>query len=86
MEIFISKISLNNRRLLHFGFLLFVLLFSFEAVADRVSIRAKDVDGVGKIIFTWPTPVPFVARLSGRQLLFNFQDLLSQVIQVQLRL
>ena len=72
MEIFISKISLNNRRLLHFGFLLFVLLFSFEAVADRVSIRAKDVDGVGKIIFTWPTPVPFVARLSGRQLIIQF--------------
>ena len=44
MEIFISKISLNNRRILHFGFLLFVLLFSFEAVADRVSIRAKEVD------------------------------------------
>lgn len=68
MEILISKIRLNNLRILHFGFLLFVLLFSLEAVADRVSIRAKDIDGIGKIIFTWPTPVPFVARLKGHAL------------------
>ena len=69
---FIIKINLISHRILQVGLLLLVSLFSFEVVADPVSIRAKDVDGIGKMIFTWPKPVPFVARLKGRQLIIQF--------------
>jgi len=45
---------------------------SSAALADPVTIRVSKGDGTGRLTFTWPSPVPFVARITGRQLVVQF--------------
>ncbi|MGY8999857.1 MAG: hypothetical protein ACKVIK_08050, partial [Rhodospirillales bacterium] len=42
------------------------------ALADQVSARGSDRNGVARIVFTWPSSVPFVARVKNRQLVVQF--------------
>ncbi|MBT3992171.1 MAG: hypothetical protein HOE97_16715 [Rhodospirillaceae bacterium] len=42
------------------------------AMADPVTARGSDRDGIARIVFTWPSPVPFVARVQNRQLVIQF--------------
>ncbi|MEK9678661.1 MAG: tetratricopeptide repeat protein [Rhodospirillaceae bacterium] len=49
-----------------------VIGISSAALADPVTIRGTKGDGVGRLTFTWPAPVPFVARITGRQLVVQF--------------
>ena len=42
------------------------------AAADPVRISVAQQPGAGRITFAWPAPVPFVAAISGRQLLVQF--------------
>ncbi|MBT7953799.1 MAG: hypothetical protein HN731_01290 [Rhodospirillaceae bacterium] len=49
-----------------------VVFFASSAWADRVTARGSDRDGIGQMVFTWPTPVPFIARIQNRQLIIQF--------------
>ena len=48
------------------------LSYASVAVADPVTARSSERDGIARIVFTWPTPVPFVARVQNRQLIIQF--------------
>ncbi len=43
------------------------------AFADDVLVRASPHEGYGRIVFNWPAPVPFTARISGSDLVVRFQ-------------
>jgi len=49
-----------------------LLLSSNPAEADRVNVQGTARDGSGRITFNWPAPVPFVAKIQGRQLIVQF--------------
>jgi hypothetical protein len=49
-----------------------LLLVSVIAHADPVTVRVSKGDGYGRITFNWPSPVPFTARISNRQLVVQF--------------
>jgi len=40
--------------------------------ADPVTVRGTQGDGFARLTFTWPAPVPFVARIVDRQLVVQF--------------
>ena len=43
-----------------------VLSISFgQAKAEPVKVRAATHDGYGRIVFNWPTPVPFKIKAVG---------------------
>jgi tetratricopeptide (TPR) repeat protein len=46
--------------------------FAPVAVADPVTARGSERDGIARMVFTWPSPVPFVARVQNRQLVIQF--------------
>ena len=45
---------------------------SQPANADQVTVRGTQGDGFARLTFTWPSPVPFVARIVDRQLVVQF--------------
>ena len=49
-----------------------MLLGADNAWADRVSVGVSQTPEAGRITFGWPSPVPFVARIQGRQLIVQF--------------
>jgi len=49
-----------------------MLNISTTALAEAVTVRASENDGIARIVFTWPTPVPFVSRIQNRQLIIQF--------------
>lgn len=48
------------------------LLGANNAWADRVTVGVSQTPAAGRITFGWPSPVPFVARIQGRQLIVQF--------------
>lgn len=55
------------------GMLLISFLIAAQpALADRVSVQGAMRDGSGRLTFNWPSPVPFVAKIQGRQLIIQF--------------
>lgn len=48
------------------------LLVAWPALADPVSVSVSQQPGAGRITFTWPRPVPFVAQIENRQLVVQF--------------
>jgi tetratricopeptide (TPR) repeat protein len=63
-----------------------VLSISFgQAKAEPVKVRAATHDGYGRIVFNWPTPVPFKIKTVGAQLVVSFsspiEPYLSGVVQ-----
>ncbi len=49
-----------------------VLLVALPATADPVTVAVSQQPGAGRITFTWPRPVPFVAQIENRQLVVQF--------------
>ncbi len=49
-----------------------LLLAVHPARADKVSVQGTARDGTGRITFNWPSPVPYVAKIQGRQLIIQF--------------
>ncbi len=49
-----------------------LLLVAGPAMADPVTVGVSQQPGAGRITFTWPRPVPFVAQIENRQLVVQF--------------
>ena len=49
-----------------------LLVLGQTVAADPVTIRGSQGDGYGRLTFTWPAPVPFVAKISNRRLIVHF--------------
>lgn len=48
------------------------VLYAGNAQGEPVKVRAAAHDGYGRIVFNWPTPVPFKVSTSGSQLVVQF--------------
>jgi len=42
------------------------------ASADPVTARGSERDGIGRMSFIWPAPVPFLARVQNREIVIQF--------------
>ncbi|MBT3358843.1 MAG: tetratricopeptide repeat protein [Rhodospirillales bacterium] len=42
------------------------------AYSDPVKVRAATHDGYGRLVFNWPRPVPYTARMQGNRLVVQF--------------
>jgi hypothetical protein len=51
---------------------LFVVTVPLDAAAEQVSVRLARHDGYGRIVFNWPSPVPFTTAVSGNRLVVTF--------------
>lgn len=47
--------------------------FSDSGGADPVNVRVGSHEGYGRIVFNWPAPVPFTARVQNRQIIVDFE-------------
>jgi len=52
--------------------LLTTILFAPAVLADPVTASGSERDGIGRMIFTWPSPVPFLARVQNKQIIIKF--------------
>ena len=42
------------------------------ALADPVTARGSERDGIARMAFTWPAPVPFLARIQNKEIIVQF--------------
>ena len=42
------------------------------AIADPVTARGSERDGIARMSFTWPIPVPFLARVQNKEIVIQF--------------
>ena len=61
-------------------FVIFILRFigamliisATPALADPVTARGSEKDGIGRMAFTWPNPIPFLARVQNKEIVIQF--------------
>ncbi|MBT4464479.1 MAG: hypothetical protein HOC60_07340 [Rhodospirillaceae bacterium] len=53
---------------------LVLMVSAVSAFAVEVKVRSAVHDGYGRIVFNWPSPVPFTASASGDRLVVRFSD------------
>ena len=46
-----------------------IAMLPLTSVADPITAVGEDKNGVGRMTFTWPSPVPFLARLQNKQII-----------------
>ena len=70
----ISSKSLGINILRFSGILLFAIgvFFVSTAIADPVTTRGSENDGIGRMSFIWPQPVPFLARVQNKEIIIQF--------------
>jgi hypothetical protein len=49
-----------------------VIMSANDALGDKVTVRGSERDGIARIAFTWPTPVPFLAKIQNREIVIQF--------------
>ena len=49
-----------------------VIIYVPAAIADPVTARGSERDGIARMAFTWPTPVPFLARVQNKEIVIQF--------------
>jgi tetratricopeptide (TPR) repeat protein len=49
-----------------------VIMLANDALGDKVTARGSERDGVASMAFTWPTPVPFLAKIQNREIVIQF--------------
>ncbi|MBE0530736.1 MAG: hypothetical protein IH626_07905, partial [Rhodospirillales bacterium] len=52
--------------------MLMSLTLAVAARAEPVTVRAAPHDGFGRIVFNWPTPVPYTAESEGSRVVIRF--------------
>ena len=48
------------------------ILFAPAVLADPVTASGSERDGIGRMVFTWPSPVPFLARVQNKEIIIKF--------------
>ncbi len=49
-----------------------VIIYAPAAIADPVTARGSERDGIARMSFTWPIPVPFLARVQNKEIVIQF--------------
>ena len=63
-----------------------MLMVASASAQTRVETRGGVHDGYGRLVFSWPQPVVFEARIEGNELVVEFTQPLSSDLAPAIRL